>query len=76
MKSGIVFDPIFPFGAVIALGVVLIAATVAVYWQTGNRISRFQSLVLLIFRLIGAVAVVLLLPQPSRVEPIAPPKID
>jgi hypothetical protein len=58
------------------LGVVLIAATVAVYWQTGSRITRLQSLVLLIFRLIGAVAVVLLLLQPSRVEPIAPPEID
>jgi hypothetical protein len=76
MNTGIVFDPILPFGAVIALGIVFVALTIFIYWQVGSRVSRFQSLILLFLRLIGAVAVVIVLLQPSRVEPIPPPKID
>jgi hypothetical protein len=76
MNTGIVFDPIFPFGAVVALGVALFALTFVVYRGVGSRISGFQAFVLLAFRLIGVAAVVLLLLQPSCVEPIQPPQID
>jgi hypothetical protein len=76
MNTGIVFDPILPFGGVIALGVVLLALTIGIYLRVGNRISPFKAFVLLMFRLIGAALVVLLLLQPSRVEPIPPPQID
>ena len=76
MNGPIVFDPILPFGAVIALGVVLAALTIAIYWRVGSRVSRVQSSCLLALRLIGASLLVFLLLQPSRVEPVPPPKIE
>ena len=40
MNTDIVFDPIFPFGVVMTIGALLVAATIAVYWRAGSRVSR------------------------------------
>ncbi|MDB6149765.1 MAG: hypothetical protein JWQ44_1213 [Chthoniobacter sp.] len=72
LAAGLVFDPILPIGAVVMLGVVLAAATVAIYLRISSRLSRTRSNTLLAFRLLGAAAVLLLLLQPSRLEQIPP----
>jgi hypothetical protein len=76
MNARLVFDPILPVGAIIALGIVFVALTIAVYGRVGSRLTPAQSAFLLLLRLIGAGLVVLLLLQPSRVEPVPPPQVN
>jgi hypothetical protein len=69
----LVLDPILPVGAVVILGVVLAAATVAIYLRVGASLDRGRNGVLLAFRLLGLALVLALLLQPSRQEEIPPP---
>lgn len=72
-QTPLVFDPILPVGAVIILGIVLVATTIAIYTRINSRLSRVQSVALLVFRLLGVALVLALLLQPSRIEEIPPP---
>ncbi len=63
-------------GLVLLLGALLLAATGYVYFSLGSRLSRFQNVVLALFRLLGVALVMVLLLQPSRLEEITPPKIN
>lgn len=76
MNARLVFDPILPVGAIVGIAVVLALLTVVIYWRVGSRLTPALSASLLALRLIGASTVVLLLLQPSRVEPVPPPQID
>ncbi len=76
MNSTLVFDPILPVGAIAALGIVVLVLTVAIYWRISSRLAPAQSACLLVLRLIGAGIVVLLLLQPSHIEPVPPPQIN
>jgi hypothetical protein len=75
-QTSLVFDPILPQAAVVILGVVLLGATIAVYRRAGSRLSGGQNFTLLVFRLLGAAAVLVLLLQPSRLEEIPPQVTD
>ena len=75
-QTSLVLDPILPIGAVVILGIVLAAATAAIYTRAGSRLSRGQNATLLIFRLLGVAAVLALLLQPSRLEEIPPAVTD
>ena len=55
------------------LGVLLVAATVAIYLRVGASLGPVRNAVLLVFRLLGLLLVLALLLQPSRVEEIPPP---
>ena len=72
-QTKLVLDPILPIGAVVILGVLLVAATIAIYRQVGASLDRARSVTLLIFRLLGVMLVLGLLLQPSRLEEIPPP---
>jgi len=67
-----VFDPIVPLGAVVLVGILLGIFTIAVYWRLGSSLTATQKVTLLILRLAALAAVLLLLLQPSRVEPLPP----
>jgi len=71
--SEIVFQPMLPTVALVALALVFAAGTIAIYRRVGSRISPAQNAVLLILRLGGIALVLLTLLQPSRVEEIPPP---
>jgi hypothetical protein len=73
ISSEMVFDPLVPGPAVMALGLGLGLATVWLYFRLGTQISRGRSLALLGLRLLGLGMVLLLLLQPSRRETIPPP---
>jgi hypothetical protein len=75
-QTPLVIDPILPLGAIVILGIVLVAATIAIYVRVNARLSRAQSMALLVFRLLGVALVLALLLQPSRVEEIPPPVTD
>src|SRR5438874_2563312 len=75
IAASLVFDPLIPVPLVIAIGVILAAATVAAYFHVGTRVSRTQNAVLALFRLLGLAAVLLLLLQPSKIEEVPPPDI-
>ena len=75
-QTSLVLDPIIPIGAVVILGLVLAAATVAVYVRAGSRLGRAQNAALLTFRLLGVALVLALLLQPSRLEEIPPVVTD
>lgn len=68
-----VFDPLLPYSAVVTLAVVLAGMTTWLYFRLGEQISKARNITLLLFRLAGLVAVLLLLLQPSRQEIIPPP---
>ncbi len=68
----VIFDPVVPIGAVILVGVLLAVLTVGIHLRVASRLSAFQKIILLLFRLAGLAAVLLLLLQPSRLEPIPP----
>jgi hypothetical protein len=76
MNAPLVFDPIFPLGAILALGIVLAALTIAIYQRVGTRLTSAQSTCLVMLRLAGVGLVVVLLLQPSRVEPVPPPQVN
>src|SRR4051812_34738458 len=70
----LVLDPILPVPLVILIGVILVALTVAAYLQVGSRVGAWRNGVLGGFRLLGILAVVLILLQPSHLEQIPPPE--
>jgi hypothetical protein len=72
-QTKLVLDPILPVEAVAILGVLLAAATVAIYPRLGASLNRGRSVTLLVFRLLGVALVLALLLQPSRLEEIPPP---
>ena len=76
MKSALVFDPILPMAAVAVLALVLVALTAIIYIRIGNRLSATQRWTLLLLRLAGLLLVLLILLQPSRVEPVPSPQLD
>ena len=75
-QTSFALDPILPIGAVTILGLVLLAATVAVYRRAGARLSGAQGGALLAFRLLGVALVLAVLLQPSRLEEISPVVTD
>ncbi|MFA6289109.1 MAG: vWA domain-containing protein [Opitutaceae bacterium] len=68
--SQVIFDPPVPVPFVLLLALVLGALTVWVYRQTGRNLSRARRVCLLFFRLVGCALVLLILLQPSRIEPL------
>lgn len=68
----LVFDPILPPPVVYFLGVLLLVFTVWAYWRTSMKIERWQSTLLILFRLMGIAVVLLLLLQPSQQETVPP----
>lgn len=70
--ADIVFDPLFPMGLVVAVGLVLVVLTVAVYFRVGAGLSPWKKAVLTGLRVLGVAGIVLLLLQPSRVETLRP----
>ena len=75
-QTTLVLDPILPIGAVVILGLVFAAVTVAIYRRAGARLGRGQNGALLVFRLLGVAVVLALLLQPSRLEEIPPVVTD
>lgn len=74
--SDLVFDPILPIGAIAALAVVLAALTAVIYTRVGRSVSAVQRTVLLLLRVLGLLLVLVILLQPSRVEPVPSPQLD
>jgi hypothetical protein len=71
--GGIVFDPILPPVIIGLVAIVLLAATVRIYWSVGWSVGRGRNILLILFRLAGIALLVLLLLQPSRRELLPPP---
>ncbi len=72
----LVFDPILPVPFIALLALVLLGLTLAVYLKVGSRLRPWQSIFLLLLRLLGVAGLMLLLLQPSRVQVIPPPSIQ
>jgi hypothetical protein len=72
----IIYDPILPPVVIAIVGVVLLLATVRIYWRVGASVERWRTLLLTLFRLAGIGLVLLLLLQPSRRELLPPPIRD
>ncbi len=66
----LVFDPLVPVPLIGLLALVLGGLTVWVYLQTGRNLSPVRRVVLLSFRLLALALVLLILMQPSRIEPL------
>src|SRR5260221_640558 len=73
VQTKLVLDPILPVGAIVILGALLVAATIAIYLRVGSSLGRARSVALLVFRLLGVALVLGLLLQLSRIEEIPPP---
>lgn len=71
--GGIIFDPILPPVIIGLVAIVLLAATVKIYWSVGWSVGRWRNILLILFRLAGIALLVLLLLQPSRRELLPPP---
>jgi hypothetical protein len=69
----IVYDPILPPVIIAVIAVVLLLATIRIYWRVGASIGRGRNLFLMLARLAGIALVLLLLLQPSRRETLPPP---
>ena len=74
--GGIIYEPILPPVVIVLVAVVLLLATVRIYWRVGKSIERWRTLLLTFFRLAGIALVLLLLLQPSRREFLPPPIRD
>jgi hypothetical protein len=72
MTAAIVFEPVLPIGAIVALAVVLGTFTVMNYLRIGALLSATKKYTLTILRTLGVVLVALLLLQPSSLESIPP----
>jgi hypothetical protein len=72
----IVYDPILPPVVIALIAIVLLLATVRIYWRVGASVERWRTLLLMFFRLAGIGLVLLLLLQPSRRELLPPPIRD
>jgi len=68
--SEIILDPLVPVPLVLLLALVLGVLTVWVYLQTGRNLSPSRRVLLLLLRLAGCALVLLILLQPSRIEPL------
>jgi hypothetical protein len=66
----LVFDPLIPVPAIALIGLVLVALTLWTYRQTARHLSPVQRWLLIVFRLAGCALVLLILLQPSRIEPL------
>jgi hypothetical protein len=74
--GGIIYEPILPPVVIALIAVVLLLATVRIYWRVGKSIERWRTILLTLFRLAGIALVILLLLQPSRREILPPPIRD
>ena len=74
--GGIIYEPILPPVVIALVAVVLVLATIRIYWRVGASIDRWRTLLLTLFRLAGIGLVLLLLLQPSRRELLPPPIRD
>lgn len=72
-SAEIIFDPILPIPAIIALGAVLAFLTIRIYLRVGSSLNRWRSILLLLLRIAGIAMIILLLLQPSRREVLPPP---
>ncbi|MBC8039419.1 MAG: hypothetical protein H7Y06_02660 [Opitutaceae bacterium] len=66
----LVFDPLIPVPAIALIGLVLAALTLWTYLQTARHLSPGQRWSLVVFRLAACALVLLILLQPSRIEPL------
>src|SRR3569833_2658776 len=71
--GGIIYEPILPPIVIALITIVLLLATVRIYWRVGKSIERWRTILLTLFRLAGIALVILLLLQPSRREILPPP---
>jgi len=76
LPLAIVLDPIAPMGAIVLGGVLLAAASIAIYVRVHATLSLPQKGTLLTFRLAGLLLLLLVLLQPSRVEQVPPVNSD
>ncbi len=74
-RTGWVFDPIVPPPLLALIGLLLAGFTIAVYGRVGSAVGAFRNAVLLLFRLLGIVALLVILLQPARLEHIPPPVV-
>src|SRR6185312_15606597 len=74
--GGIIYDPILPPMVIAVIAIVLLLATVRIYWRVGGSVGRWRNVLLTLFRLAGIGLVILLLLQPSRREFLPPPIRD
>src|SRR3569833_3661782 len=74
--GGIIYEPILPPIVIALITIVLLLATVRIYWRVGKSIERWRTILLTLFRLAGIALVILLLLQPSRREILPPPIRD
>jgi hypothetical protein len=74
--GGIIYDPILPPVVIALIAIVLLLATVRIYWRVGKSVGRWRNLLLMLFRLAGIGLLLLLLLQPSRREFLPPPIRD
>ncbi len=74
--GGIIYEPVLPPVVIALVAIVLLLATVRIYWRVGVSIERWRTLLLTLFRLAGIGLVLLLLLQPSRRELLPPPIRD
>ena len=72
----IIYDPILPPVVIGLVAIVLLLATVQIYWRVGSTVGRARNVFLILFRLAGIALLVLLLLQPSRRELLPPPIRD
>ena len=68
--NGLVFDPLVPAPFVALLALVLGVATVWTYLETGRNLSPARRVLLMGFRLVACALVLVILLQPSRIEPL------
>jgi hypothetical protein len=74
--GGIVYEPILPPVVIALIAIVLLLATIRIYWRLGKSIEHWRTLLLTFFRLAGIGLLLLLLLQPSRHELLPPPIRD
>ncbi|MEW6306075.1 MAG: hypothetical protein AB1705_21570 [Verrucomicrobiota bacterium] len=72
--STIVFDPMLPVGLVGIIGLALLVLTVFTYHQVGSRVGKGMNVLLMAFRLAGIALVLLVILQPSILEPVPVPE--
>lgn len=68
--SDLVFDPLVPVPFIALLGLVLGALTLWTYLKTGRHLTPVRRWSLIVFRLVACALVLLILLQPSRIEPL------
>ena len=72
MDATFALDPILPIGAIIGAALALAVLTTLIHRRIGALLSPPKKYLLTMLRVLGAVLIVLLLLQPSRIELIAP----